>query len=102
MVATKRIVRYQPPNEIVGQRTMEVRDWERIGIFTQTTDLHWVREKGWWLDADEANISDEALAWLRDEANADPAMGLWKYEEQTVPDAKKTAAVPEQRGNQTP
>lgn len=85
-MATKRIVRWKPPNEFYSQRSVSVADFERLGILTQEVDLHWQKEKGFWLEAGDAQISDEALAWMLGEGNADPAMGEWTYEEQEVKD----------------
>lgn len=63
-MATKTIIRYRPVNPLVGRRELSVKDFESIGIFTQEKPLAFDQERNWWLDADAAGVSKEALAWF--------------------------------------
>ena len=99
-MAKKTIVRYKPPNEIIGGRELTVADLKAVGIFTQKKDLFWRRENGFWLDADEAGISSETLAWLKDPANGDERSGHFTVEEQEVEDDE--GQEPETVREQTP
>jgi hypothetical protein len=65
-VATKTIVRYVPPNPLIGRRELRPSDFETLGIFTQETPLFFDKEKNFWLDAEAAGISKEALQWFKD------------------------------------
>jgi hypothetical protein len=62
---TKVIVRYKPVSPLHGGREINPKDMESIGIFTQKTRLVWLRETGFWLDAEAAKVSKETLEWLR-------------------------------------
>jgi len=79
-VTTKTIVRYLPPNPIVGARELSSDDFKSQGVFTQKKKLLWQKENGFWLDADDAKISPEALAWLEERT------GEFKVERQEIPD----------------
>lgn len=87
-MSTKTIVRYTPPNPVIGGREISPKDFESLGIFTQTTKLTWARETNFWLDVDEAEISAEALEWLDSQAE-------FTVQEQEVPDPPQAAAAPE-------
>jgi hypothetical protein len=84
----KTIVRYRPPNEIIGRRELTVVDLERAGIFTQEKDLAWDAQTGFWLDADEAGISKEVLDLLESENFSNDALGHFVIEQQQVEDKK--------------
>lgn len=64
VVATKVIIRYKPENPLIGRRELTPADFESIGIFTQETRLLFDREKNFWLDAEAAGVSKEALQWF--------------------------------------
>lgn len=93
-MSTKTIVRYTPPNPVIGGREISPKDFESLGIFTQTTKLFWARETNFWLDVETAEISAEALEWL----NSQPEFTV---EEQEVPDPPAPAA-PEVVDNTAP
>lgn len=85
-MATKTIVRYLPPHDLVGQRELLPGDLKTVGIFTQNTPLVWSRSNGFWLDAEEAGISRDLLNRLEnDEAFSNPAIGHFRIERQEVP-----------------
>jgi len=65
-MATKTIVRYHPPSPLIGRRELTPADFETLGIFTQEKVLHFDQERNWWLDAEAAGISKEALQWFED------------------------------------
>lgn len=65
----KTIVRYTPPNPIIGARELSPNDFKGAGVFTQKKPLVWRKERGFWLDVDEDKISPEALAWLENPDN---------------------------------
>lgn len=65
-MATKTIVRYVPPSPLIGRRELSPADFETLGIFTQVERLQFDQEHNWWLDADAAGISKEALQWFTD------------------------------------
>ena len=65
-MATKVIIRYLPPNPLIGRRELSPRDFETLGIFTQEQVLRFDKEKNFWLDADTAGVSKEALKWFED------------------------------------
>lgn len=79
-MTTKTIVRYLPPNPIVGARELTPDDFKAQGVFTQKKRLLWTKETGFWLDADEAKISSETLAWLEEQK------GEFKVETQEIPE----------------
>lgn len=85
-MATKTIVRYTPPNPIVGRRELSPQDFKDNGIFTQKKPLAWNAETGFWIDADEAKISPEALAWLEGQK------GEFTVERQELPDEEDELA----------
>lgn len=80
---TVTIVRYTPPNELVGRRILRKQDFKNEGILTQKKDVVWTREGKWWVDADEAGISAEALEWLENKENHGHK-GEFKVERQEV------------------
>lgn len=80
-MATKTIVRWKPSSPLYGERRISVADFEREGIFTQRRDLVWSQDRGFWLAADDAEISKEALEWL---VNHPDATGSFTSEEQEV------------------
>lgn len=82
-MATKTIVRYTPPNPIIGRRELSPEDFRGQGIFTQKKPLRWDAEQGFWLDAEEAKISPEALAWLAEQK------GEFTVETQEIPDDER-------------
>lgn len=65
-MATKTIIRYKPYSPLVGERTLSPADFQSIGIFTQKTRLVFQKERSWWLDAEAAKVSKEALQWFED------------------------------------
>lgn len=85
-MAVKTIVRYKPPNELVGQRALTVADMRRIGIFTQEKDLYWNAENGFWLDAEEAGIAPEVMELLSTNNFSNDHLGHFTVEKQDVPD----------------
>lgn len=88
-MATKTIVRYEPPNDLVGQRELRPVDLELVGIFTQQTTLVWDKRTGFWLDADTAQISTEVLNRLESEEFSNKTLGYFTVEQQEVPDEPK-------------
>jgi hypothetical protein len=83
-MATKTIVRYRPPNPIVGARELTPVQMEEVGVFTQQKRLLWTRESGFWLDAERAEISAETLAWLEEQS------GEFTVERQEIPEENPT------------
>jgi hypothetical protein len=65
-MATKVIIRHKPANPLIGRRELSPADFKSIGIFTQKTQLVFDQERNWWLDADAAKVSAEALQWFED------------------------------------
>lgn len=65
-MTVKTVVRYRPPNPLYGARELSPEDFKSQGVFTQKKLLRWTSDTGWWLDADEAKISPEALTWLEE------------------------------------
>lgn len=65
-MATKVIIRHKPANPLIGRRELSPADFKSIGIFTQKTQLVFEKENNWWLDADAAKVSKEALQWFED------------------------------------
>lgn len=65
-MATKTIIRYKPESPLWGRRELSPADFKSLGIFTQKTMLRFDKELNWWLDADEAKVSKEALQWFED------------------------------------
>lgn len=64
---TVRIVRWKPRSSLFGQRVLTVKDFEKLGIFTQKKSLVWDKRSHFWLDVDQAQISPEALKWLQEQ-----------------------------------
>lgn len=89
----KTIVRYRPPNEIIGRRELTVADLERIGIFTQKTDLAWDERNGFWLDADEAGIAKEVMEKLESPDFSNDSLGHFTIEQQEVEKAPSEPVV---------
>lgn len=85
----KTIVRYRPPNEIIGRREITVKDLEGIGIFTQKTDLAWDAKTGFWVDADEAGIAKEVMDKLESSDFSNDALGHFTIEVQEVEDKQE-------------
>lgn len=96
-MATKKvkIVRYKPPNELIGAREFSVEDFKRVGILTQKKPLVFNRESNFWLNAEEAEISAEALKFLEDNKNH-TGTGTFTVEEQTV-EVEDEAPKPSQK-----
>lgn len=91
-MATKKIVRWVPAIPgVYGRREISVEDFENEGIFTQRRNLVFAEERRFWLAADDAEISDEAIEWL---VNNPDSFGTFTVEEQEVPDEllKESAA----------
>lgn len=65
-MATKVIIRHKPMSPLVGQRELSPEDFKSVGIFTQKTKLVFTKERNWWLDAESAKVSKEALQWFED------------------------------------
>lgn len=65
-MATKTIIRHKPANPLIGRRELSPADFKSIGIFTQKTMLVFDKDTNWWLDADSAKVSKEALQWFED------------------------------------
>lgn len=65
-MATKVIIRYKPASPLIGRRELSPRDFESMGIFTQEKPLYFDQEKNYWLDAEAAGVSKEALQWFED------------------------------------
>lgn len=65
-MATKVIIRYKPESPLYGRRTVSPADFKSVGIFTQKTALAFDKELNWWIDADAAGVSKEALQWFED------------------------------------
>lgn len=65
-MATKTIIRYVPPNSLIGRRELSPKDFQSLGIFTQKKVLQFNKETNFWLDADAAGVSKEALQWFAD------------------------------------
>lgn len=65
-MATKVIVRHKPVNPLVGRRDLSPADFKSIGIFTQKKMVVFEKESNWWVDAEKAEISKEALQWFED------------------------------------
>lgn len=78
-MATKVIVRYKPPNPLIGRRELSPKDFESIGIFTQRKMLVFDKDQNYWLAADTADISDEAVQWFEESPE-------FTVERQEVPD----------------
>lgn len=91
-MATKTIVRYKAPNEIVGRRAITVGDARHVGIFTLERDLYWDVEKGFWLDADEAGIPKEILEVLETEDWSNGSLGWFTIETQEVRDSEEDSS----------
>jgi hypothetical protein len=67
-MATKVIIRYKPETPLVGRRELSSADFKSVGIFTQKSMLVFDKERSWWIDADTAGVSKEALQWFEDSA----------------------------------
>jgi hypothetical protein len=76
---TKTVIRYKPYSPLVGRRELSPKDFESMGIFTQRNMLVFDKERNWWLDAEAAGISKEALQWFDDSPE-------FTVERQEVPD----------------
>lgn len=79
-MTTKTIVRYLPPNPVIGARELAPDAFRSQGVFTQKKKLVWVKENGFWLETEEAGISAEALAWLKTQESE------FRVEQQEIPD----------------
>lgn len=88
-MATKTIVRWKPSVPVYGQREFSVADFESVGIFTQRRNVVFTKDGNFWLDAEAAEISKEALDWLV--ANPD-SFGEVTVEQQNVPDPTPASA----------
>lgn len=89
-MATKTIVRWEPPNEFYSERELLPQTLESLGFFTQRKPLIWRKENGFWLDADEAGISEDLLGRLEGEPFSGGDLGHFKVERQEVPDPETT------------
>jgi hypothetical protein len=99
-VATKTIVRWEPPNELYAARELLPASLELVGIFTQSAPLVWRRENGFWLDADEAGISPDLLNRLEEEPFSGGDLGQFRVERQEVAKAtSKAQPAPKEGGN---
>lgn len=78
-MARKTIIRHTPANPLIGRREISPADFKSLGIFTQTTMLQFDKERNWWLDAEAAKVSKEALQWFTDSPE-------FTVESQDVPD----------------
>lgn len=94
-MATKTIVRWEPPNEFYSERELLPETLKALGIFTQSKPLVWRKVNGFWLDADEAGISDDLLGRLEEEPFSGGELGHFKVERQEIPDEETAEASAE-------
>ncbi len=94
-MATKTIVRYKPPNELIGAREITVEQLEARGIFDHGgVDLVWRKETGFWIDAEEAGLSEAMIDKLvNDEDFGNDRHGRFEVEKQETRESQASPSA---------